>query len=131
MHSREAVRAATLYVYRMTLGSPRLLMALPPKIRSRCIAALAIVKQAAEHKGDDHDTHADESGNEKPQRRPVELNTRGVFAIGASESARDGYAETLISSASFRQRPVTLAGSRGGSGARLSHASPPRGTKQE
>lgn len=47
-HSDEIVKLAEQFIFRHTLGSPRVLLGLPPKLREKCIKALAICKQARE-----------------------------------------------------------------------------------
>lgn len=55
----DLAKKAALYVHRMTLGSARVLMGLPPKTRQQCIRALAIIKQEADKqtKGNEHGEH--------------------------------------------------------------------------
>lgn len=57
-HSDATVRAAERYVYQKCFGDPRLLLALPPKVRARCLIALKICKEdrEAKTKGDDNGT---------------------------------------------------------------------------
>jgi hypothetical protein len=59
-HSPEIVKAATLFLYQKTFGSPRLLLALPREERDKCLRCIAIIKQSAQPKGNDHGNEANE-----------------------------------------------------------------------